>query len=86
VKLYGLTEIAQALGMDRRVLAVWRQRGKLPKPDAELAAGPVWSARRVEPWMENVRAGKISSPAGEADAPVRAPARATKHHRAKETP
>jgi predicted DNA-binding transcriptional regulator AlpA len=52
MKLYGLTEIAAATGIDRRVLAMWLHRGKLPEPDARLAMGPAWTARRIEPWIE----------------------------------
>lgn len=55
MKLYGLAEVAKTAGIDKRVLAVWRQRGKLPEPTAELASGPVWSARVIEPWIEAQR-------------------------------
>ena len=50
-RFYGLTEIARASGIDRRLLALWLQRGKLPEPDARLAMGPVWTAQRIEPWI-----------------------------------
>ena len=46
VKVYGLNEIARALGVDAVLVAKWRERGKLPPADAELANGPVWLARR----------------------------------------
>jgi hypothetical protein len=53
VKVYGLTEIARALGVDPVLVAKWRERGKLPPADAELAAGPVWLAGTIEPVLED---------------------------------
>jgi hypothetical protein len=53
VKVYGLTEIARALGVDPMLVAKWRERGKLPPADAELSVGPVWLAGTIEPLIEN---------------------------------
>lgn len=50
-KLYGVREIAEATGIPASVLYVWKNRGKLPPPDAVLAMGPVWTARTIEPWI-----------------------------------
>ena len=51
MKVYGLTEIARALGVDGVLVAKWRERGKLPPAEAELSVGPkslvtqlAWSA------------------------------------------
>lgn len=55
MKHYGLTEIAHALGAKPRTVAVWLSRGKLPEPDSRLAMGPVWTARRIEPWIQEQR-------------------------------
>jgi hypothetical protein len=55
VKLYGVSEIAQALGVSPGLVAQWHKRGKLPEPDARLAMGPVWAARSVEPWLKMLR-------------------------------
>ena len=49
VKAYGIAEIARALGEDPGLVGKWRERHKLPAPDAELATGPVWLAETIEP-------------------------------------
>lgn len=56
MRLYGITEIARELGIPSNTVKQWHRRGKLPKPSAVLAMGPVWSARVVEPWLAQ-RAG-----------------------------
>lgn len=59
MKLYGMTELAAACGVGISAVCNWRDRGQLPKPSCELAVGPVWSARRIEPWIERYRAGGL---------------------------
>jgi hypothetical protein len=51
VKAYGIAEIARALGEDPGLVGKWRERHKLPAPDAELATGPVWLAETIEPLL-----------------------------------
>lgn len=46
LELVGVTEAAEILGWDRRKVAVYKQRGKLPPPVAELSGGTVW--RRID--------------------------------------
>ncbi len=53
MKVYGLTEIARALGVDPVLVAKWRERVKLPPADAELSVGPVWLAGTIEPLLES---------------------------------
>src|SRR5690242_18660766 len=55
---YGIAEIADALGADRQLVTVWRRRLSrgMPPPDDELAAGPLWVAATIEPWIEETRA------------------------------
>ena len=51
MKLYGIAEIAQALGIRPGTVSLWRHRGKLPEPDVELAMGPVWTEATILPWL-----------------------------------
>jgi hypothetical protein len=51
VKVYGIAEIARALDTDPGLVGKWRERHKLPAPDAELATGPVWLADTIEPLL-----------------------------------
>jgi len=53
--LYGIADIAEALGVPRERVKVWKSRGLLPAPNAVLRMGPVWTARRIEPWIEGKR-------------------------------
>jgi hypothetical protein len=51
MKIYGITEVARALDTDPGLVGKWRERHKLPTPDAELATGPVWLADTIEPLL-----------------------------------
>jgi hypothetical protein len=51
VKVYGIAEIARALDVDPGLVGKWRERHKLPAPDAELGTGPVWLAETIEPLL-----------------------------------
>ncbi|HSR85804.1 MAG TPA: hypothetical protein VLM11_16645 [Streptosporangiaceae bacterium] len=52
IKVYGITEIARALDAEPGLVGKWRERHKLPAPDAELSTGPVWLADTIEPMLE----------------------------------
>lgn len=54
-ELYGIAEIADVLGQPRQLVTVWRRRRTrgMPEPDAELASGPVWLGRTIEPWIDD---------------------------------
>ena len=54
--IYGVTEIAQALGVSPDLVRKWRERGKLPEPSAELTAGYVWQGTEIEEWIRQYRA------------------------------
>ena len=51
MKVYGIAEVARALDADPGLVGKWRERHKLPAPDAELATGPVWLADTIEPLL-----------------------------------
>ncbi len=53
--LYGIAEIAAALGARPPTVAQWHRRGRLPQPDEVLAMGPVWYGDTIRPWIENER-------------------------------
>jgi hypothetical protein len=63
--LYGLAEIAEEIGAKRGTVTQWYRRGSrgLPRPTAVLACGPVWSSRRIEPWLELRRRLEDAPPA-----------------------
>ena len=50
-RLYGVKEIAEALGERRQTVSVWHQRRKLPPPTDVLSTGPVWLSDVIEPWI-----------------------------------
>jgi hypothetical protein len=49
--LLGLQEVADAIGWDKRKLAVYVKRGNFPEPALYLAAGPVWTRWQVEEFI-----------------------------------
>ncbi|RJQ07547.1 MAG: hypothetical protein C4551_06480 [Bacillota bacterium] len=58
-RLYGLTEFAEAAGLDVRKLSVYRGRGQLPRPQQELASGPVWTWHQVQEYIASRRSPEI---------------------------
>jgi hypothetical protein len=54
-RLYGIAEIAEAIGQRPNTVAQWFRRGKLPNPDAELAIGAVWTGKSIGPWIRKQR-------------------------------
>lgn len=55
MKLYGISEIAEAIGATPNAVHVWKHRGKLPPPDFVLAMGPIWTASTIRPFIERMR-------------------------------
>jgi hypothetical protein len=64
LRMYGIAEIAEALGVRRQVVAGWHHRGRLPEPTAELKMGPVWIDLHIEPWLDAARAAARTSAEG----------------------
>lgn len=52
-RVYGLSELAERLGISRRTAAVHHHRGKYPPPDDRLASGPVWLAETIDRFLES---------------------------------
>ena len=52
MKFYGIDEIAQELEARPGTVAQWYRRKKLPQPNEVLAMGPVWTERRIRPFIE----------------------------------
>jgi transcriptional regulator with XRE-family HTH domain len=75
--MYGIAEIADALGVGRQLVAAWRRRRShgMPEPDAELASGPVWLGHTIEPWIEALPVRPSGGPPPATDAEVRQLAR-----------
>jgi predicted DNA-binding transcriptional regulator AlpA len=65
MKLLGIAEVARATRQRPATVAQWYKRGKLPKPIARLAMGPVWTERAIAHWIKlNTR--RVRTPASTA--------------------
>jgi hypothetical protein len=75
--IYGIAEIADALGVGRQLVAMWRRRRShgMPEPDAELASGPIWIGDSIEPWIESLPARPSGGRPSVTDAEIRQLAR-----------
>ena len=54
LKVYGITEVAEALCVPRVTVSVWLHRDMydIPEPTNRLSRGAVWLAETIEPWIE----------------------------------
>jgi hypothetical protein len=58
-EIMGTAEIGAWLGVTRQEVAQWKFQGKLPNPDYQLKATPVWKQdtllewREANTWVEN---------------------------------
>jgi predicted DNA-binding transcriptional regulator AlpA len=55
-ELLGTAEVAKLLGVERPRIGKWAAQGKMPKPVAVLAMGPVYSRDDIEAMREGVEA------------------------------
>jgi len=54
LRLAGIAEVAEMLGVSRRTAARYANRSEFPAPVARLRAGPVWLADDIEAWAQGV--------------------------------
>ena len=52
-EIMGTAEIGQLLGVTRQEVAQWKFQGKLPEPDHQLKATPVWNKKTLLDWRED---------------------------------
>lgn len=50
IKLVGLVEIAELLGVRQQTAQVWRTRGVMPEPDFTVSGTPVWHRQSIVRW------------------------------------
>ena len=51
-EIMGTAEIGAWLGVTRQEVAQWKFQGKLPSPDYQLKATPVWKKSTLVGWRE----------------------------------
>jgi hypothetical protein len=51
-EIMGTAEIGNWLGVKRQEVAQWKFQGKLPEPDYQLKATPVWKQSTLLEWRE----------------------------------
>jgi hypothetical protein len=52
-EIMGTAEIGMWLGVTRQEVAQWKFQGKLPMPDYQLKATPVWKKETLLTWRED---------------------------------
>ena len=50
MRMGGVTEISELLGVSRQRLSRLRERPDFPDPIGELAVGPIWDLDAIEAW------------------------------------
>ncbi|HEU4865004.1 MAG TPA: hypothetical protein VFT76_02045 [Actinomycetota bacterium] len=55
MRVYGIREIAAALGVSDGLVRVWKYRGKLPAPTDHVGGHPLWTPEKIEPWLRERR-------------------------------
>jgi predicted DNA-binding transcriptional regulator AlpA len=52
-----LDEVAEAVGVSRRVLERERAAGRMPKPDIRIGKMPLWRPETIQAWVNSGRKG-----------------------------
>jgi predicted DNA-binding transcriptional regulator AlpA len=55
LRLAGLAEVAEIVGVSRRTAARYVNRSDFPTPVARLRSGPVWLVEDVEGWARSIK-------------------------------
>jgi predicted DNA-binding transcriptional regulator AlpA len=60
LRVVGLAEVAELLGVSKRTATRYAARADFPKPAAQLAMGPIWFVEDVEEWIRKapIRRGR----------------------------
>lgn len=60
LRVVGLAEVAELLGVSKRTASRYTLRADFPAPAAELAMGPIWYPADIEAWAQStpVRRGR----------------------------
>lgn len=53
LELWGLEEVADALGISVNTAYAWRHRGKLPAPEWIVSGRPIWRASKIRAWLKS---------------------------------
>lgn len=59
-RIYGLAELAEAIGVSQNTLKARRLRGKLPAPTEHLRCGDVWQGPEIEAWIAQHSSGRAA--------------------------
>jgi hypothetical protein len=51
----GVAEVAAVFGMSTQAISNRNTRGRMPKPDAKLAIGPIWSKLAIADYLNSPR-------------------------------
>jgi hypothetical protein len=51
VRIYGVSELAQALGVSEDVIRKRRERATMPEPAEKLTMGYVWQGEAIETYI-----------------------------------
>ena len=63
LQILGVHEVADLLDCHRVTVHKWLTAGKMPAPDQQLAAGPVWRESTIRRWAESTGRLPERSPA-----------------------